>query len=114
MPYVMDKGYVLSPEQDALRLAMIEAARLLREAKVPRKEPTAPWFNNGGYLLGTLVVPAHTLEGGTVNVPERRHNVYYQPGWGITVWQGLGTDNGSVWDVASHVPDITRWEPVTQ
>jgi hypothetical protein len=96
VPYVKDKGYVLSPEQDALRLAMIEAARPLKEAKVPYKDATGPWFNNGGYLLGTLVVPAHPLEGRTLNVPERHHNVYYQPGWGITVHQGLGTDNGNV------------------
>ena len=101
MPYVHDKGFVLSPEQEALRTALVAAATVVKNTTTLSE-----------CVLGTLVQPAHTLEGGTLNIPERRFVVSYQRHYGV-VCHRLCTSNGSAWEIASCVRDDTRWEPET-
>jgi hypothetical protein len=90
----------LSPAQEALRQVLIAAA-------APHKE--RPWYVQG-YILGTLIQPAHSLEGGTLDIPECRYEVRYAPGYGVTC-QRLCTSNGAAWMIAACVRDDTRWEP---
>lgn len=108
MPYVIDKGYVLSEAQEALRQAVIATAREFSATK-----DRLPALNHPmeGYLMGTLVIPAH-VEDGWVDVPERRHKVYYSPGYGVTT--SFVTTNGSAWNLASACEDIARWEPAKE
>ena len=98
MPYVHDVGFVLSPEQEALRTALVAAATVAKNTTL------------SDCVLGTLVQPAHTLEAGTLSIPERRYPVSYVPGYGV-VCHRLCTSNGSAWEIASCVRDDTRWEP---
>jgi hypothetical protein len=95
-----EKTFGLSPALEALRQTLIAAAAPLRNR---------PWYVEG-YVLGTLIQPAHSLEGGKLPIPERRYEVRYAPGYGVTS-RGLGTSNGSAGLVAGSVRDDTRWEP---
>lgn len=102
MPYVHGVGFVLSPAQEALRQTMIAMALVLREIKAP--------VTYAGYKIGILVQPAHTIERGTIAIPERRFVVRYQPNYGV-VCHELCTSNGTAWMIAACVRDDTTWEP---
>ena len=110
MPYVPDLGFVLSDAQEALRQNLVDEAKILQHLYgevPPTKRPL------DGYLMGELVQPAHTIEAGTLPIPERRFLVYYQPNYGV-VSPRLCTSNGKAWAIASCVCDDTRWEPATE
>lgn len=93
----------LSDAQESLRQTLIAAAIILRN--------TGRRFDN--HPMGTLIQPAHTIENGTISVPERRYNVEYISGYGV-VAPRLCTSNGSAWMIAACVRDDTRWEPVSE
>ena len=57
--------------------------------------------------MGTLVQPAHELEG--LHIPERRYEVYYKPVYGVDAPR-LCTSNGNPWEIALCVRDDTKWE----
>lgn len=90
----------LSPRRALLRRQMIEAATAFKQAE----------WTLDGYLIGTLVQPAHALEGGALLIPERHYDVYYSPGYGVTC-QKLCTSNGSAAMIAACVNDNTWWVP---
>lgn len=94
--------WYLDPRQEALRDTLITAANPHRGK---------PWLIDG-YLLGVLVEPAH-VEEGVYPVPERRHVVYYVPGYGI-VAQSLCTSNGSAAMIAQCTTDRVVFVPAVE
>ena len=94
----------MTSKQAALRDELIAAAEPYRHFGYddPRRSKE--------YLLGTLVVPAHMADHGTCPVPERRHAVYYAPGYGVNC-QTLCTSNGSAGMIAQCALNASEEHP---
>ena len=107
MPFIPDKGFVLSAAQEALRQAICKTAREVQAAMFNARALPMPKVSEDA-IIGVLVQPAHTLE--TLSIPERSYVVRYAPNYGVTC-QRLCTSNGSAWEIAACVRDDTRWEP---
>lgn len=89
----------LTPAQEELKQKMIAAAEPLRVLERQFKIGTPAWrrHRDQAYMLGVLVQPAHSIEGGTLHIPERRYAVDYAPGYGV-ICPSLCTSNGSATD----------------
>ena len=99
----------ITAEQEDLRQVIIKACQKLRAMYEARTLPKLP-MESEGFLLGTLVQPAHTIEGGTISIPERSYTVRYVPNYGC-VCQRLCSSNGSAWWLAACVRGDTQWVP---
>lgn len=113
MPYVHDKGYVLSRSQEGLMQSMMQSCIAVKQSIIEK------WGNEHfgwnisvtrtpSYILGWLVQPACLIENNSVHVPSKKFEVIYRPRYGV-VCQNLCTSNGSAWMIASCVTDDTVW-----
>jgi hypothetical protein len=111
MPYIHDKGYVLSASQERLRQSIIQCAFLVKQHIIEK------WGNEHfgwkisqtpSYILGWLMQPAYFIESGSIHIPEKKYEVIYRPRYGV-ICQNLCSSNGSAWTIASCVRDDTTW-----
>ena len=113
MPYVHDKGYVLSRGQESLMQSMMQSCITVKQSIIEKWGNehfgwNIPVTRTPSYILGWLIQPAYLVENGSIHIPEKKFEVIYRPRYGV-LCQKLCTSNGSAWMIAACVTDDTIW-----